>query len=161
MFNAFQYTALRNTLRKQIAGSLFRNTAAEERIFFSNLDSLTLKDAPAINIFDAPVEITDENPRNIRFMVSGLIAEDPAKKPQLDPDCGLCLDPLVEDAQDFELEILEQLHCIGVCPGTCGMADISPATYEFRKEGSRRSVVLRIVVTYKYVQETLMPKRKK
>lgn len=146
--------AVRRAVRSAIATRLVDTTRAGTSIFFERTDSIALSDMPALNIVSFPPESTGPDERRINFAVVGVLAKRDEAVEVLD-DCGVCIDSLVVDCDEFDNEIrlaLDGLNTIAGCTTHCIVSEISPSVLQFSNEGAKPSVLIRRLVSATYLE---------
>ncbi|MGV0982329.1 MAG: hypothetical protein ACOYB0_08215 [Polynucleobacter sp.] len=143
--------AVRRAVRYTLAGALINRTIAQDRVFFERVTRFALSEMPCINIVSYPPANVDDFERALSFGVVGVMTAR-GDVPVRD-DCGICVDPIVFECDQFDNEIATALHGLSIteqCATRCTVTDVSASVLQFEGDGARPSVLIRRLVTATY-----------
>ncbi|MGV0954582.1 MAG: hypothetical protein ACOYBR_09745 [Fluviibacter sp.] len=148
---AFEDVSVRRAVRMSIGACLINQTAANDRVFFERVARFALSEMPCINVVSYAPESVSDFERSLSFGVVGVLAA--RGDTPIRDECGICVDPIVVEADAFDEEIARALAGLSVteeCATRCVLTDISASVLQFENDGARPSVLIRrlIVATY-------------
>ena len=148
---AIEHAKVKHALRNAISVALTNKTRAGKSIYIER-NASDPGDRPRVNIRNLPPRESNHPVFKVAdFLVDAELEVHPGDRPVMD-DCGVCVEPVVRDADAFEIEVLEALSCVSVTDcAECKTIDIEPGGLFFELDGSVPSAIVRTKVSFTYL----------